>query len=63
MNIHVALGYINSVAIPLQIRCKSHFSPILRNGLASSLVRLYNGGTTIVEQTTGERLNRKIPLA
>ena len=33
----------NSQVIPLQIPCKSHFSPILRNGLTTVLQRFCNG--------------------
>ena len=34
----------SSQATPYQSRCNSHFSPILWNGLASSLVRTYSEG-------------------
>ena len=33
-----------SYVTPLQIPCKSHFSPILWNGLAPTLERTYSGG-------------------
>ena len=35
--------YCKSQVIPLQIPCKSHFSPILRNGLTTDLQRTWNG--------------------
>ena len=35
----------NSRVSPMQIPCKSHFSPILWNGLATALERYYNGLT------------------
>ena len=34
----------SSHVIPLQVLCKSHFSPILRNGLTTDLKRTWNGG-------------------
>ena len=33
-----------SQVIPLQIPCKSHFSPIIGNGLGTDLQRTWNGG-------------------
>ena len=36
--------YCKSQVIPLQIPCKSHFSPIIGNGLGTDLQRTWNGG-------------------
>ena len=36
--------YCKSQVIPLQIPCKSHFSPIIGNGLGTDLKRTWNGG-------------------
>ena len=33
----------NSQVIPLQIPCKSHFPPIIGNGLTTDLQRTWNG--------------------
>ena len=40
----------SSHVIPLQVLCKSHFSPILRNGLTTDLKRTYNGPETDLER-------------
>ena len=40
---HFLCLYCKSQVIPMQIPCKSHFSPILRNGLTTDLKRRRNG--------------------
>ena len=39
-----------SQVIPLQIPCKSHFPPILRNRLGTDLKRTWNGSTTDLQR-------------
>ena len=46
-SLHSLLVDRNSHVIPLQIPCKSHFSPIIWNGLRADLERIYNGGRTL----------------
>ena len=40
----------------MQIPCKSHFSPILRNGPETDLERYYNGGITEDQRKMYERI-------
>ena len=37
-------AFCKSHVVPLQVLCKSHFSPILKNGLTTDLKRTWNGG-------------------
>ena len=48
--------YSKSQASPMQVLCKSHFSPILRNGLGTDLERYYNGGITEDQRKMYERI-------
>ena len=48
--------YCKSQVIPLQVLCKSHFSPILRNGLETDLKRTWNGGITEDQRKMYERI-------
>ena len=48
--------YSKSQASPMQVLCKSHFSPILRNGPETDLERYYNGGITEDQRKMYERI-------